>query len=81
MNIHTRWQDKANDTKCISWAREFHKATEPFSQGVYVNFISDNNETRVRDAYTPEVYDKLVKVKTKWDPQNLFKMNQNIKPQ
>jgi len=80
LNIHTRWRDISDDKKNLAWARDFHSATEPFAQGVYVNFLSDEGEERVRAAYTPEVWDRLVRVKKKYDPKNLFQMNQNIKP-
>ena len=80
INIHTRWQKKEDDAKCLAWARDFHKATEPFASGVYVNFLSDEGEARVRQAYSPSVWDRLVAVKTKWDPENVFRINQNIKP-
>ncbi len=80
LNIHTRWQNISDDDKCLAWAREFHSATEAFAQGVYVNFLSDEGETRVKDAYTEEVWQRLVQVKNRYDPNNIFKMNQNIKP-
>jgi FAD/FMN-containing dehydrogenase len=80
LNIHTRWQNISDDDKCLAWAREFHSSTEGFAQGVYVNFLSDEGETRVKDAYTEEVWQRLVQVKNKYDPNNIFKMNQNIKP-
>lgn len=80
LNIHTRWRDVADDEKCLAWARDFHRATEPFAQGVYVNFLSDEGEDRVKAAYTPEAWNRLVEVKKKYDPNNLFRMNQNIKP-
>lgn len=80
LNIHTRWRDASDDESCLAWARDFHRATEPFAQGVYVNFLSDEGEDRVRAAYTPEVWDRLVEVKKKYDSNNLFRMNQNIKP-
>ncbi len=80
MNIHTRWQTKQEDEKCIQWARDFHESTKPFSQGVYVNFLSDEGADRVRDAYTKEAWNRLVEIKTTWDPQNNFRMNQNIQP-
>jgi len=80
LNIHTRWQNASDDEKCISWARGFHKSTQAYSQGVYVNFLSEEGSDRVKDAYTKEVWEKLVEVKRKWDPQNLFRMNQNINP-
>ncbi len=80
LNIHGRWQDKADDEKCIHWARKIHAATEPFAEGVYVNFLSDEGEDRVKKAYTKAVWNRLVELKNKYDPQNLFRMNQNIKP-
>lgn len=80
LNIHTRWQDAADDERCISWAQEFHEATKSFSQGVYVNFLSDEGEERVKEAYTDEVWEKLVHLKDKFDPTNMFRLNQNIKP-
>ncbi len=80
LNIHTRWQDIADDERCIAWARDFHSATEPYAQGVYVNFLSDEGDARVKDAYTKEVWNKLVQIKDKYDPANLFHLNQNIKP-
>ncbi len=80
LNIHTRWQDSSDDSKAMRWAKDFHKATEPFSQGVYVNFLSEEGADRVKQAYTPEVWDRLVECKRKWDPENLFRMNQNISP-
>jgi FAD/FMN-containing dehydrogenase len=79
-NIHTRWRDAADDEKCLAWARDFHKAMEPFARGVYVNFITEADAGRVKDAYTPAVYERLVEVKRRYDPENLFSMNQNIKP-
>lgn len=80
LNIHTRWRNASDDERCLGWARDFHRATEPFAQGVYVNFLSDEGEDRVKEAYTQAVWDRLVQVKKKYDPNNLFRMNQNIKP-
>ncbi|MGB2958909.1 MAG: FAD-binding oxidoreductase [Bacteroidota bacterium] len=80
LNIHTRWREAADDARCLAWVREFHTATEPFAQGVYVNFLSEEGDSRIRDAYTPEVWDRLVQAKRTWDPNNLFRMNQNINP-
>jgi len=80
LNIHTRWREQSDDEACMKWARDFFTETKPFSHGVYVNFISDEGENRTKEAYTPEVWQKLVKVKTDWDSGNLFRMNQNIRP-
>ena len=80
LNIHTRWQEAVDDEKCLQWARDFHEGTQPFAQGVYVNFLSQEGEDRIKEAYTDTVWKRLVDVKNTWDPQNLFHMNQNIKP-
>lgn len=81
LNIHTRWREATDDDRCVAWAKEFHDATRPFSQGVYVNFLSEEGKDRVREAYTAEVWDRLVEVKRRWDPENVFRMNQNIPPE
>lgn len=81
LNIHTRWQKASDDARAMKWAGDFHKATEPYSQGVYVNFLSEEGAGRVKQAYTPEVWDRLVESKRKWDPENLFRRNQNISPE
>ena len=81
MNVHTRWTDSSIDKKCIAWARGIFEATKPYSAGsVYVNFMSDEGEDRVRDAYSHETWNRLVELKNKYDPKNLFRLNQNIKP-
>lgn len=80
LNIHTRWQKAFDDKRCLAWARDMHAGTQPFAQGVYVNFLSQEGEDRVKEAYTPEVWRRLVEVKNTWDPENLFRMNQNIRP-
>lgn len=80
MNIHTRWHEAADDKRCMEWAKEFHEATREFAHGVYVNFLSQEGDDRVKEAYTQAVWDRLMEVKSRWDPRNLFRMNQNIKP-
>ena len=80
LNIHARWQHAVDDNECITWATEFYEATKPYSRGVYVNFLSEEGADRVKDAYTKNVWEKLVNAKNKWDPTNLFRMNQNISP-
>lgn len=72
--------DPANAEKITKWAKEYWKALHPFSSGgAYVNFMMDEGEDRVKASYRYN-YDKLVKIKTKYDPHNLFRVNQNIKP-
>ena len=80
MNVHGRWQDPADDKRCIDWARSFFKASRPFAgNGVYVNFLTADEGDRVRSAYGSN-YDRLAQVKRRYDPSNLFRMNQNIAP-
>ena len=80
MNFHGRWEDPADDERCVGWARDFFNATAPFANGgVYVNFLTADEGDRVRAAYGPN-YDRLVRVKRRYDPANLFRMNQNIPP-
>jgi FAD/FMN-containing dehydrogenase len=63
------------------WVKRFFAALGRFQQGVYVNFIDrDEDPDRVRDAYGDSVYDRLVDVKTGYDPDNVFHRNQNIRP-
>ena len=79
MNVHTRWDAADQDGVCIAWAREFYDATEPFATGgVYVNFISED-EDRIRGAYGAN-YARLSEVKVKYDPDNFFSVNQNVRP-
>jgi FAD/FMN-containing dehydrogenase len=82
MNVHCRWETAEEDARCVAWAREFFDAAEPFATGgVYVNFMPDDEEDRVSGgAYKSETMAQLVSVKTKWDPTNFFRLNQNIKP-
>ena len=62
------------------WVRDFWSALEPFETGVYVNFLMDEGEERIRDAYGAEKYDRLKALKRKYDPGNFFRLNQNIPP-
>jgi hypothetical protein len=62
------------------WTRTFFTALGPFRKGVYVNFLGDENPHRVREAYGDSIYDRLVDVKTTYDPENVFHHNQNIRP-
>jgi len=79
MNFHGRWEDPADDARCIGWARDFFNASTPFaSGGVYVNFLTADEGDRVRAAYGSN-YHRLAQMKRKYDPKNLFRMNQNIK--
>ncbi len=77
MNVHTRWESADDDDRCVAWAREFFGATEPYATGgVYVNFVPDDEE-RVPQAYGSN-YERLRELKQRYDPQNLFRINQNV---
>lgn len=80
LNVHARWEDPAQDETCIGWARAFFKASAPYaSAGAYVNFMTEEEGDRVAAAYGPN-YKRLVQIKKQYDPENLFHLNQNIKP-
>ncbi|HJS31269.1 MAG TPA: FAD-binding oxidoreductase [Alphaproteobacteria bacterium] len=80
MNVHTRWRDPADDETCIAWARALFTATAPHATGsVYVNFMPDDEAERVAPAYGTN-YRRLAEIKRRYDPGNLFRMNQNIAP-
>ena len=74
------WPDPSDNDKNIKWVRDYYKATAPHSEeGGYVNFAADDDQGRVSANYGAN-YGKLVEVKRKYDPDNLFHMNQNIDP-
>src|SRR5499427_8309267 len=80
MNAHTRWRDKAQDSACIAWARRLYEAAAPFASGsVYVNFMPADESHRVENAYGTN-YRRLAEIKRHYDPDNLFRVNQNIRP-
>ena len=80
MNVHSRWETAADDQKCITWARDFFKASKPFaSAGAYVNFMTEDEGDRVSSVYGPN-YQRLAEIKKKYDPDNVFHYNQNIRP-
>ena len=72
--------DPANKEKITTWARDYWTALHPHSApGAYVNFMMDEGEDRVKASYGKN-YDRLAKIKKKYDRNNLFRVNQNIKP-
>jgi FAD/FMN-containing dehydrogenase len=80
LNVHGRWADTGKDRDCIGWARGLFDAAAPFSTGaVYVNFLTNDEQDRIRAAYGAN-YERLAVLKRKYDPTNLFRMNQNIQP-
>ena len=80
-NIVSAWLDPQGSERHIAWTRAFAAAMAPHSTGgVYMNFLGDEGEDRIRAAYGAATYDRLVDLKTKYDPTNLFCLNQNIRP-
>jgi FAD/FMN-containing dehydrogenase len=78
--IISRWADPSTADTHIDWARQTSAAARPFATGgVYVNYLGTEGADRVRAAYGAK-YDRLVALKQKYDPANLFSMNQNIQP-
>jgi FAD/FMN-containing dehydrogenase len=78
--IISNWPDKQDDEKNISWTRNIWDAMQPYlGHKAYVNALGVEGEDRVREAYGQN-YEKLAALKRKYDPGNLFRMNQNIKP-
>jgi FAD/FMN-containing dehydrogenase len=82
INIVAAWSpDDSEPDRHIEWVRRFFSALEPYSKGVYVNFTNEDSTDRVRTgAYSPELWDRLVSLKAKYDPTNVFRMNANIPP-
>jgi len=80
MNVHTRWRDAREDGACIGWAREFFESMAPHATGgVYVNFMPEDEAARVRAGAYGTNFDRLADLKDRYDPDNLFRINQNIK--
>ena len=80
LNVHGRWDDSADDKRCIGWSRDFFKASAPYaSAGAYVNFMTEDEADRIAAAYGSN-FERLAQIKRKHDPGNIFHLNQNIKP-
>ena len=80
IDILTQWTDPAHSDAHVAWTRTFWNALVPFSEGVYVNHLDgDEAVARVRSAYGTN-YDRLAAIKARYDPDNLFRHNNNIPP-
>ncbi|MDZ7626084.1 MAG: FAD-binding oxidoreductase [Ignavibacteriaceae bacterium] len=82
ININTQWQNNSESEKHVSWARKTQQLTAQYSMGSgYINFASaDETQERVAATYGDKKFKKLVDLKRKYDPDNFFRLNQNIKP-
>jgi hypothetical protein len=78
--VHSYWQKAEERQRSWAWVEEFFAAMRPFATGaVYVNGLENEEDDRVRAAYGDK-YDRLAEIKGKYDPDNFFRVNQNIKP-
>ena len=79
-NIIGMWPDAGLDQANIDWTRSVFDALKPFSRGAaYINFLGDDGQDRIRAAYGAS-YARLSTIKRRLDPDNVFRMNQNILP-
>ena len=79
--VEARWSDPDRDDEHVGWVRRFHEAVRPYTNGATsMNFLTeDEPDARVRAAYGDN-YDRLVALKDEWDPENVFRLNQNVEP-
>ena len=81
VNVNGVWLPGEEREGPVGWVRGLHAALGQYAPGrAYVNFMGSEPEDRVRGAYGPEKYARLVTLKDHWDPQNVFCSNQNIRP-
>jgi FAD/FMN-containing dehydrogenase len=74
------WTDPAEDRARMAAARRYGGAVEPFASGVYVNDLADEGEAGIRRAYDPDKLGRLAALKDRYDPENIFHLNHNIRP-
>jgi FAD/FMN-containing dehydrogenase len=78
--LMSSWHDPNAADSCRAWVGRLWDAVRPHTAGAYVNFLMDEGEERIREAYPPATYARLVAVKDRYDPTNVFHRNQNIRP-
>ncbi|MCV0403929.1 MAG: FAD-binding oxidoreductase [Chloroflexi bacterium] len=80
ITLYTVFVDPERTESDIEWTHTYFTELTPIATGAYVNFIDLEPEARLRDAYPEATYARLVEVKRQWDPENVFRRNQNIRP-
>lgn len=81
LNLIGTWQDESDEDAHTGWVRKSWEAMRPHTTGdPYLNFLGDEGSDGVRAAYGPETFERLVDLKTRYDPDNVFRLNQNISP-
>ncbi len=79
VDIVGSWSAQAEKATAVQWVKSLRDNLKPFAHGVYVNQLGETSEELVRAAYGPN-YARLVEIKKKYDPTNVLRLNQNIKP-
>ena len=77
--LMSAWKDPAYNDENIAWTRKVYATIEPYTIGFYSNHMVDSDEPKARRAFRSN-YKRLVQLKNKYDPSNLFQLNANIKP-
>ena len=80
LNLAAFYDGAADKPKKLAWVNAFATALNQGDNGAYVNFVADEGAERVKAAYPGATWDRLRKIKKQYDPQNLFRLNQNIPP-
>jgi FAD/FMN-containing dehydrogenase len=80
VTIITPYEDVAESPIHAAWTHAYYEALRPRATGVYSNFLEAEGEDRIREAYPEATYRRLAEVKRHYDPTNLFRLNQNIRP-
>jgi FAD/FMN-containing dehydrogenase len=78
--IITPYEDPATEPLHAAWTRALYDALAPNDAGVYSNFLEAEGEARIRAAYPGGAYERLAEIKRRYDPANLFRLNQNVRP-
>jgi hypothetical protein len=81
LNIVGTWMDPATDAENIAWVRDLWARAEPHTVAAYTNFLGEEGFDRVRSAISDSASRRLVVLKQQWDPDNVFRLNQNIPPE
>jgi len=80
VNLAALYQEPQEKSLHEGWASEFRTAIKQNDKGVYVNFLGNEGEEQIRAAYPNGTWERLCRIKAKYDPDNLFRLNQNIPP-
>ncbi len=80
LTIINMWPREIDGEQHRAWTEQAWSKIQPHGEGVYVNFLENEGEARIREAYSPTTYDRLAALKREYDPTNFFRLNQNIRP-